>query len=656
VNHAVASPADPFAKADATPPLVSEGNVDPDFRKGSNERPPFPPNCPIKPLGILADIDGKTMCYYLSSLGQLVGLEANNRHGKNSLIFLFGPQSGWLENKFPQWSAPKFEGRGAQRVQVSPPEIVGFDQAEASRALIEECCRKGIFDPVGKMRGRGAHPLGPGRFAFHYGNGVLTTRWHADGRTGEWQWHDPGLVESHVYPAGDAMARPATQSVPPRAAIALSRLMQTWNWKRGLLDVRLALGWLAAAPFGGALEWRPNVWITGPTGSGKSTLNGRDKVFHQVLGNGVFRTGNASAAAIRQSLRNSTIPVMFDEIEASADNRRVMEVIEIARLASSGDTAHRGGQDHNAHEFTIQSCFQFSSINIPPLEPQDRSRLAILELKPLPKDSEPPDLAKYNFAEMGREMQRRMIDGWPRLAETKLMFHKALAKEGHGARACDQFGTLLACADLVMSDVLPDYEEVLEWAQRCRPDRLAEVGEATADELACLQHLSTSMVQARGGDERVSLGAWIGRAVEYVRDPTALDADEKSNARLQQMGLKVVNPVFHPAKYDASGELDKSERWGAREFTADAPGYLAVAGDHQALSAIFHGSKWHKIHKAVFTRLEGSLETKIKFGRLSLSAVMIPLAHVLDKDELNEASKPGAAAEWLAAQKKEAEA
>jgi hypothetical protein len=640
----------------ATPRLANDASSEPSFVRGTSERPPFPPGCPVKPLGIRSDMDGKISCYYLDHLGQLVGLDANNRHGKNGMIAIFGAQSWWLEQKFPQWSAPKYEGRGSARTLVQPSQIVGFDQAEASRALIEECGRQGIFDPVGKLRGRGAHPLEGGRFALHFGDRVMAPRWRAHGSPGEWEWFGPGLIEGHVYPAGEPIPRPAPSSVPPRAAIALTRLIQTWNWKRGLLDVRLVLGWLAAAPFGGALEWRPNVWITGPAGSGKSTLNGRDKVFHQILGRGVFRTGNASAAAIRQGLRNSTVPVMFDEIEASADNRRVQEVIEIARLASSGDTAHRGGQDHNAHEFTIQSCFQFSSINIPPLEVQDRSRLAILELGPLPDQAAPPELGAFNFGEMGREMQRRMIDGWPRLAETKIKFHKALASAGHSARACDQFGTLLACADLAMNDELPDDEEVQEWVDKCRPDRLAEVSETIPDELACLYHLLTSMVQARGSDERESLSAWIGRAVHNAM-PIDKDygQDARSGERLQQSGLKVVNAVYKPAEYDEAGAVRKSQRWGAREFDGVSPGYLAIAGDHQALNAAFTGSKWHKIHKSVFTRLAGSLEAQVKFGRLSLRAVLVPLAHVLERSELNEASQPGAAAAWFEQAKKEAE-
>jgi hypothetical protein len=47
-----------------------------------------------------------------------------------------------------------------------------------------------------------------------------------------------------------------------------------------------------------------------------------------------------------------------------------------------------------------------------------------------------------------------MIDAWPILSACKSLYHKALAAAGHDGRACDQFGTLLACAWLLLNDEL----------------------------------------------------------------------------------------------------------------------------------------------------------------------------------------------------------
>lgn len=620
------------------PELAGPGDPGPDFRRGKRERPPFPRECPVTPLGMSSGLDGSQRCFYLNINGEIVGLEAGNRHGKNSLIALFGDQSDWLEEHYPQWSAPQYEGRGKDRRVVKDPEIVGFDQAEASRALIEECSRRGIFEPTGRLRGRGAHPLKGGGIVMHFGDALATLRATSTGKLRPLEWHETGLHERYVYPAAEPLARPWPHAPGHGAPLRLVQIFGTWQWKRPLIDVRLLLGGVGQAFIGGYLDWRSNIWITGGAGTGKSSLNGRNGVLPALLDEMLFRTGNASAAAIRQSLRNATVPVMLDEIEPGADNRKQTEAIELARVSSSGDKMHRGGQDHQAHEFTLQSPFWFSSINIPPLEASDRSRLAILELKPFPEGTAAPDFSKDNFADMGRQIMRLMLDGLPRFAQTLALYRKALAERGHSNRACDQFGTLLACADLLLDDELPDEEDVRMWAERLAPDRLAEVAEAVSDEERCLTTLLTSMTQPRGNAERDMIGTMIGRALHVSLNPDATASNENAHY-IEQLGLKLVNPKRN------------GDKWGVRRFeNVDEPGFLAVAASHEGLGKIFAGTKWQGgVWKQTLARVPGAKEgVAAKFGRLNLRCVLVPLHAVLDESELPEASKPDQAAAWMA--------
>lgn len=659
--------ADPITEALANPvpapQLAAPGDSVGEHGRETYQQPPFPPAPPVRPLGISSDISGSQKCYYLDVNGQLVGLEAGNKHGKGAIAALFGEQIGWAQDHWPRWSAPVYEGRGKDRHLVEASKVIGLDQADCSEALIIECTRRGIFDPSGRMRGRGAHPLPGGGMVVHYGDGLLASRQKVDGSIAAWKWHPTGLYEGYVYPAGAKLPRPYGESAPTRAAEKLLGLFNSWQWKRGLLDARLVLGATGASRIGGALGWRPNIWITGGAGTGKSTLNGEGGVLDQLFGNAALRTGNASAAAIRQTLKNSTVPVFFDEIEASEDNRATNAVIELARVASSGATMHRGGQDHQAHEFTLKSCFWFSSINIPPLQPQDRSRLAILELRPLADDAVPISPATLRFdgigdlAKVGTLIDKRMIDQWPRLSATIELFRGVLAKAGHSRRACDQFGTLLACADLLLNDELPDDEELAHWAEQCAPRRMAEVSEAVPDHQACLQHISTTLVQAKGNEEREQIGTWIGQAVAAKLNPLFDDHDgeitDRADKRLQERGIKLVNASWKPEERDLGGAVVKPGRWGAAAFEASLPGFVAVAGAHRALEEIYKGTKWQGgVWKQSLARFPGCIEpVKIKFGPgTSLTAVLVPLHMVLDESELPGASKPELAAAWLAQQ------
>lgn len=644
------------------PQLAAVGEA---VERAKRDRPPFPAGCPVTPLGLKSSMDGRQICYYLDALRQLVGLEAGNRHGKNSMIALFGDKSGWLEEHFPQYSAPVYEGRGASRRLVKPSEIVGFDQAEASRALIEECMRRGIFSAAGKVRGRGAHRHNFSGLVLHCGDKLLTSEHRFDGSIKGWKWIDPGEHGGFVYQGEQKIPRPAIEEAGIEPGRKLVGQLMTWIWARPLIDVRLIAGGIAASFVGGALGWRPNIWVTGGSGTGKSTLNGMDGLLHRLFGDGMFRTGATSSAAIRQSLLNSTVPVMIDEFEAKGDNRKVDEIIELARLAGSAEKMHKGGSDHNPHEFTIQSCFWFSSINIPPLDTQDRNRLGILELLPFDPENPPKpiDWQALNAPELGRQIMRRMVDRWDVLQPTIDKYVAALSAVGHDQRGCKQFGTLLGCADVLLhdwdtADGLPPDEEILDWVERCRPENLREVSQNEPDHVRCLSYLLNSQVQARGGDARVALSSWIGDTVRQAMFPLlegqtgdAGRIDEAAGDKLQEIGLKVVNARLLAAERDDTGAVVKKARWGTAKFESDAPGFLAISNTHRGLARQFEGQKWNGNWNDSLRRTPGCLEgVKVKFHYHNSWAVLIPLHAILEEEDLPMASRRGAAEEWRAAQ------
>lgn len=61
----------------------------------------------------------------------------------------------------------------------------------------------------------------------------------------------------------------------------------------------------------GALKWRPRIWLTSGTGSGKSTIQ-NDFVSFLMNGISVYAQGNSTEAGIRQHLKSDALPVLFD--------------------------------------------------------------------------------------------------------------------------------------------------------------------------------------------------------------------------------------------------------------------------------------------------------------------------------------------------------
>jgi hypothetical protein len=605
--------------AQDAPQLADEGDLRPFGGHDDGDEldaPPLPPGCPVTCLGVQGQ-----QAWYLDTNGQIIGLEMGNKHGRGNLVGLFGVKAGWLEQHFPQWSKPvrEYDKDEKRWIVIKESEIIGFDQAEARDALVIECTRKGIFDPAGRVRGAGAHRGTKDDLILHLGNIVMRRQLRVDGSAGEIEWHNTGLHGDYVYPAAPPLPRPWPDEVGVQVAEQLRAMIATWNWKRPLLDPLLILGGIGLGMIGGAFDWRSNIWITGGKGTGKSTLNGKRGLLSMVFGSAAVRSAEPTAAYIRQRLRNSTVAVMLDELEADTDNRRNKAILELARVSSSGDDAGRGGHDHQAVDFTLQSAFWASSILIPPMDPQDRSRWAICALKPLPAGAPKPDLKAARLPEAGRKLLRRMIDGWHRWDATLSAYMDALADMGHSSRACDQFGTLLACADLLLYDALPDIETVEQIASLCDVKQLREVVDAAEEHELCLTHLRTTMVQARGGDERESIGTWIGAAVQDLVDPT-LAQDSRYHRRLQEMGLKLVTTTEKGSAVWKPGE----------------PGYLAVANSHQALAAHFANTKWASgVWSQPLARCPDAVEgVKVKFARSSLTATLVPLDQVIDESEI----------------------
>ena len=537
----------------------------------------LPPDCPVIPLGTH---DGTFA--YLDTVGQLRALKARD-HGNKDLLALFAPRTEFLHQHWP-----RYDRHG---------NLSGWRPEEAGEVLMCACAARGVWNAQDKVRGRGVWLDSAGGLIVHAGDEVLI------GGT----WHKAGLHGRHVYPAAEPLPRPLDGRTGTRAIEELLQLLKTWRWRRPKTDPYLLLGWMACAFLGGALQWRPIVWLTGDKGTGKSSLHALIK---GVMGAGLLSTSDASEAGVRQSVGHQTLPVAIDEAEADEDNRKLQALVKLARQASSGGNVVRGGTDHTAHAFTARACFLLSSILIPPLQGQDRSRLAVLDLDSFPPDATEPRLDPEWMEMVGGVLRRRLLDGWHRFPETLRVYRDMLKGAGHGGRGADQFGVLLAGADLLLSSATPSPEDVAPWAARMGADALAETRDNASDAMRCLAHLLTSAVQLEGATRPQTVATWIDKAqAELDEEPD--DASGKRPDACQRalavLGLRVVR------RKDGS-------RW------------VAVAVAHQGLAKLFHGSHWQARSGAtgVWGQSLGRLpdavrDQNVRIGRVQFKCVLLPI-------------------------------
>lgn len=580
----------PIAGRTETPPPDASS---PTRRKrGGKDGPPprrrheLPPGCPVSALGTQNGV-----FFYLDAVGQLRELKARD-HGNKDLLALFAPRTDFLHTHWPRANAKGM--------------ITGWRPEEAGEELMNACSTAGVWNAMEKVRGRGAWLDEAGGLILHVGDAVLMG--------GEWQ--PTGMHSAHVYPSAPPIPRPVEGRAAARMMDDLLDVLKSWHWTRPDVDPYLMLGWLAAARLGGALEWRPLAWVTGDKGTGKSTLL---RLIKGLLRAGLLETSDASEAGIRQTLGNQTLPVIIDEAEADEDNRKLQSLIKLARQAASGGSVLRGGADHQARAFVARSCFLLSSILIPPLHGQDRSRLAILDLKPLRPGAKEPALGPEWMRRTDAAMARRLVDGWPRFEATLGVYRQMLKDAGHVARAADQFGVLMAAADLVLSDTVPTADDVADWAAIMAPRNLSETAEDVSDAERCLSHLLTSSVSLEGGARQQTVASWIASALQEI-EADLLDGDRKAERNLGLLGLRLI------------------------VRRSDGTRWLAVPAAHQGLATkIFAGSHWQARSGAAgvwsqsLTRLPDAIANQnVRISGRQMKCVLLPMSLVRDDGEEEE--------------------
>jgi hypothetical protein len=557
----------------------------------------FPPDCPIEPLGINGDD-----VYFLDQKRQLAVLKSDKLN-MGTIRALFGNLQELKYAYWPRFSKPDENGRC---------KVNGWRPEQAADCLYAEASRKGLWDVLERVRGPGCWRDADGKLVMHCGDLLFH-----DG-----QAMTPRQIGRHVYPSAPAGPHPMMKTATTKEIEQLLTLLKTWSWRRPDVDPYLLLGWIGASIMGGALKWRPLVWVTGDKAMGKSTLH---DVIKGVLGpGGIVNSTDATAAGLWQTVGHASIPVALDEIEAEQDNRKAQNIIKLARQAASGGQTLRGGSDHKNASFTVRSCFLFSSILIPPMLGQDISRMAVLELDKLPEKAKPPSLDEKMLEQIGAAIRARIMQQWDRFPDLLLTWQTQLVQAGHSGRSADQFGTLLACYDLLTSDYEPDTEAKEKWSLRLAKQGLAECEQDIADHERCISYLMTTQLDLYRSGERRTVGSWIIQAAGKDKVNYHTKDIEDANKALGNVGLMVK-------------ELSTRGASGGFKYHV-----LYVANDHQGLAGLFANSHWsgnsgtNGVWVQAMRRVKGAQADQQRFNGLKKRCTAIPLTEVIGADDEKE--------------------
>jgi len=366
----------------------------------------------------------------------------------------------------------------------------GVRWTQAKSDLIESSKSTGPFD-VFRIRGTGVW-RDRNRTILNMGESMVADGEHASMAS---------LRTQNVYVETKNRLPPVHQKPLTAAETgALRSACEGLNWKDPRSGWFLA-GWIAISRIAGALPVRPHVWLTGGSGTGKSTV--MDRLISPALGSQsgrLYLQGGTTEAGVRQSIKADSLPIIFDEFETTneATKERTLALIELLRQSWSATQGHvvKGSAGGQAAHYAMSFAGLVSSIRIVLDNDADRSRFTVLELAPHGSDQEQWSRVKSQLVtiteEYGERLFARMIQMTPVVIQNFEVLSKAIAgivSQRYG----QQLGMIMAGWYALMSD-----DPVTDQIAKGMADDLG-LGEEKAeadesDEWECLNQIMTTKI------------------------------------------------------------------------------------------------------------------------------------------------------------------
>lgn len=481
-----------------------------------------------------------------------------------------------VNQQIQKMSASGIANSGLLRLQpleywetLYPGQKTNVNWTQASSDMIEKCHRKGVFRPD-RIRGRGVW-IDESRVVYHMGN-----RLWVNGEV--FGLHE--INSRYIYDQDEIMPEIHATPLAVEEARKLLDVALLLNWKRPDTDPVLFSGWVVIAPICGALPWRPHVWLSGSSGTGKSyTLN---EIIKPILSRtSHFFSGQTTEAGVRQTTGVSSLPVIFDEFETNDEQsaNRVKQVLELARQASSDSEAivAKGGAGGEAMQFKPRFSMIASSVRSNLQHEEDRNRFCLLELKRHSAIDNVENFARIKThtamlqSEFGLRLFSRSIRMLPTILKSIETLQGAFGSK-YTMRLGQQVSSLIAGYWSIVSD-----EPITEGEAKAFSEQLEVVDEVQTDkdEINCLNHL-----------------------VEKV-----LTIESETGSLFRISILEMLND-------ELKRFVSSLERYG---ISYDDQ-FIYIALNHSELKKdIFGKTKWENNYSRVLARLNGAIYNKQKW-------------------------------------------
>jgi putative DNA primase/helicase len=512
-------------------PVVEENNQEPkkqqkELKMEAPKNPPLPPKVVQKTVSNESDHfrflgyskeDGKLVYHFFSFDAKSVVKMSPPAMSKSTLMTI-APLSFW-ERNYPG-NKSKVDIDAVQQFLINTSHDLGTFQDKY-------------------IRGRGAW-MDDNNLIIHTGTSLII-----EGKKVALK----SFRSRYVYEIGESLGFGFKNALKTAEASKLIDKLSFLNWEREINAYFLA-GWCVIAPFCGVLNWRPHIWLTGPTGSGKSWT--MEHIIKKLMGETAITVqGKTTEAGVRGLLQSDARPVLFDEtdVDSHNDKERIQSVLSLARSSSysDGGATVKGTQSGGSRSVMIRSCFALSSIGVQLNQQSDRSRFTVIGMVAFDKKQTNKEFLKFEneFLELVNDefvnnLQARTLEILPIIISNAKIFADAAAHVIGNRRLGDQVGILLSGAYSLKSKNKISYDDAIKWVSG--RDWSEETAlEQTKDEFQLLALLMGKIVRVETVNNPVdrTIGELCLIASGKVSEPglVAVDADN----RLRRLGILINN-------------------------------------------------------------------------------------------------------------------
>lgn len=427
-------------------------------------------------------LGSKDKFFYLwnEEMQQLETFEQKELLNKSKLQAVFGYNN--LCVKFP-----KYNKSGA---------VIGYEVDDVAEHIRTSCLKKGLFDEK-KILGAGVYINPKNKEKLIINSYDL---WSNDENFNNKRIQDRFIFEK----TKDLGILKNQESADYNDIHKTLELIESFKFKRGTQDAVLMFGWLLHQFILGALGWRTHASLTGPRGSGKSTLMKLLKLLSYY--NSLECDGDSSEAGIRQACGKNAISIYIDEGEA--DGNKLAKILQLLRGASSGSVVYRGTSDQKSMSFELKVAGLVGGIVPPKLNGADQSRFLRLNIEPKDiKDIKNSEVMEYLIDEekginLGLKLFKFTIENYNEIIKVSKIVKQIISLKAD-SRFADTYGVIISCSYVALKNLEDEYlnkSHIEDFVNLFNFDNELEQN-AFKDEEECLDLILTSTLNLSNNEK-----------------------------------------------------------------------------------------------------------------------------------------------------------